>query len=82
MSRVDAAYASGNAAEAQINFEEARSSWNKISAAVSAREAQAALLVWDFLGGKLKSGAPAAEVNSTVYTMLEELSEDIAGQLK
>jgi hypothetical protein len=82
LSRVDAAYASGDAPEAQTNFEEARSSWNKISAAIAAREAQEAQLVWDSLGGKLKSGAPPAEVNSTVYGILEQLNEDIAGQLK
>jgi hypothetical protein len=38
LSRVDAAYALGNAADSQTKFEEARSSWNNILPALSARE--------------------------------------------
>lgn len=62
LSSLDAAYASGNTAAALTKLEEARSGWNKISPAISARE--------------------AAEVNSNVYSILEELSEDIAGELR
>ena len=58
------------------------SSWNKVSPALSAREAREAQLLFDSLETQLKSGAPAVEVNSTVYGMLEELSEDIAGELR
>jgi len=79
---VDTAYASGNAAEAQTKFEEARSAWNKVAPTISAREAREAQLMFDGLGAKLKSGAPAADVKSTVSGMLEELSEDIAGELR
>ena len=82
LSSVDAAYASGNAAEAEAKFEEATSSWNKVSPALSAREAREAQLLFDSLKTKLKSRASAPEVNSTVYGMLEELSEDIAGELR
>jgi hypothetical protein len=38
--------------------------------------------LFDTLETKLKNGAPAEEVNSTVYVMLEELSEDIAAELR
>jgi hypothetical protein len=79
---VDTAYASGNAAEAQTKFEEARSNWNKVAPAISAREAREAQLLFDSLGGKLKDGAPAAQVKSTVSGMLEELREDIARELR
>jgi hypothetical protein len=79
---VDTAYASGNAAEAQTKFNEARSTWNKVAPAISAREAREAQLLFDSLGTKLKSGAPATEVKSTVSGMLEELNEDIAGELR
>jgi hypothetical protein len=76
---VDTTYASGNAAEAQQKFEEARSNWNKVAPAISAREAQ---LLFASLGSKLKDGAPAAQVKSTVSGMLEELREDIARELR
>ena len=79
---VDTAYASGNAAEAQTKFEEARSNWNKIAPVISAREAREQQLLFDSLGSKLKEGAPAAQVKSTVSGMLEELREDIARELR
>jgi hypothetical protein len=44
-----------------------------------AREAQ---LLFDSLEAKLKGGVPAAELNSNVYSLLEELREDVAGELK
>ena len=80
--RVDIAYASGNAAEAQTGFEQARSIWNRVAPAISTREAREAQLMFDGLGAKLKSGAPPADVKSTVSGMLEELSEDIADELR
>ena len=79
---VDTAYASGNAAEAQTKFEEARSNWDKVAPAISAREAREAQLLFDSLGNKLKDGAPPAQVKSTVSGMLEELREDIARELR
>ena len=79
---VDTAYASGNAAEARTKFEEARSSWNKVAPVISAREAREQQLLFDSLGSKLKDGAPAAQVKSTVSGMLEELREDIARELR
>ena len=79
---VDTAYASGNAAEAQTRFSEAKTSWDKVAPAISAREAREAQLLFDSLGTKLKSGAPPADVKSTVSGMLEELREDIAGELR
>jgi hypothetical protein len=79
---VDTAYASGNSAEAQTRFEQARTGWQKVSPAISAREAREAQLLFDSLGGKLKNGAPAKEVKSTVSGMLEELREDIAQELR
>jgi len=44
-----------------------------------AREVQ---LLFDSLETKLKGGVPAAEVDSNVYSLLEELREDVAGELK
>jgi hypothetical protein len=79
---VDTAYASGNSAEAQTKFEEARSTWNKIAPTISAREAREAQLLFDSLGKKLQANAPATEVKSTVSGMLEELREDIARELR
>jgi hypothetical protein len=79
---VDTAYASGNAAEAQSKYEEARSNWDKVAPAISAREAREQQLLFDSLGKKLKDGAPAEDVKSTVSGMLEELREDIARELR
>ena len=45
---VDTAYASGNAAEAQTKFEEARSNWDKVAPVISAREAREAQLLFEF----------------------------------
>ena len=79
---VDTAYASGNAAEAQTKFEEARANWDKIAPVISAREAREQQLLFDSLGKKLKDGAPPKDVKSTVSGMLEELREDIARKLR
>jgi hypothetical protein len=81
LSGVDAAYTSGNTNEARSNLEEATFSWNKVSAAISKREAREPKLLLTSLDSKLRGGAPAAEVNSTIYIVLEELSEDIAAEL-
>ena len=78
----DTAYASGNAAEAQTKFEEARSNWDKVAPVISAREAREAQLLFDSLGKKLKDGAPPAQIKSTVSGMLEEFREDIARELR
>src|SRR3954452_10983651 len=59
---VDTAYASGNAAEAQTKFQEARSAWDKVAPTISAREAREAQLLFDSLGKKLQASAPATEV--------------------
>jgi len=82
---VDTSYASGNAAEAQTKFEQARSAWNKVAPAISAREAREAReaqLLFDSLGKKLQANAPATDVKSTVSGMLEELNDDIARELR
>jgi hypothetical protein len=79
---VDTAYASGNAAEAQSKYEEARSNWDKVAPSISAREAREQQLLFDSLGKKLKDGAPPKDVKSTVSGMLEELREDIARELR
>jgi hypothetical protein len=79
---VDTAYASGNATEAQTRFEQAKSAWNHVAPAISAREAREAQLLFDSLGTKLQKGAPPADVKKTVSGMLEELNEDIAGELR
>ena len=79
---VDTAYASGNAAEAQTRFREARAEWNGLAPRISAREAREQQLLFDSLDKQLKSGAPATEVKSTVSGMLDELREDIGRELR
>lgn len=79
---VDTAYASGNAAEAQTRFRQARAAWNSVSPRISAREAREQQLLFDLLGNQLKSGAPATKVKSTISGMVEELHEDIERELR
>jgi hypothetical protein len=79
---VDTAYASGNAAEAQTRFEEARSAWNEVAPSISAREAREQQLLLDSLGDQLKNSAPATRVKSTISGMLGELREDIERELR
>jgi hypothetical protein len=79
---VDTAYASGNSAEALTRFQQARSSWNKVSPRISAREAREAQLLFDSLDSQLKSSAPATKVRSTIAGMLDELREDIERELR
>jgi hypothetical protein len=79
---VDTAYASGNTAEAQTRFTEARSAWNSVAPKISAREAREQQLLFDSLDNQLKSGAPATKVKSTVSGMIGELHEDIERELR
>jgi hypothetical protein len=79
---VDTAYASGNSAEAQSRFDQARSAWDRVSPSISAREAREAQLMFESLGNQLKSSVPPTQVKSTVAGMLDELREDIEGELR
>ena len=79
---VDTAYASGNATEAQTRFREARAAWNGVAPKISAREAREQQILFDSLDQQLKSGAPAAQVKSTVSGMVEELHEVIERELR
>jgi len=63
-------------------LQEATFGWSKVSAAISEREARQPKLLLDSLDSKLRRGAPAAEVNSTIYIVLEELGENIAAELR
>ena len=79
---VDTAYASGNAAEAETRFREARAAWDSVAPRISAREAREQQLLFDSLDKQLKSGAPATKVKSTVSGMIGELHEDIERELR
>jgi hypothetical protein len=79
---VDVSYAAGNAAEAQARFGEALSGWNRISRLISAREAREQQLLFDSLGNQLKTSVPATEIESTITGMIDELNDDIRGELK
>jgi hypothetical protein len=81
LSGVYAAYTSGSTNEAPSKLGEATFSWNKVSVAIS-KQAREPKLLLNSLDSKLRSSAPAAEMNSTIYIMLEELSEDIAAELR
>ena len=72
----------GNTAEAQSKYDTAKSKWTGVSTAISAREAREVQLLFQSLGSKLASKAPASEVKRTVNGMMEELDEDIKSELR
>lgn len=79
---LDTAYASGNTAEAQTDFDAAKRDWDTVAPKISAREAREAQLLFDNLATKLKTNAPANDVHNVVTGMVEELNSDIGSELK
>ena len=79
---VETSYAAGNAGEAQAKFTEALATWNRISRLISGREAREQQLLFDSLANQLKTSEPATRIKATVTGMVEELNDDIAGELK
>jgi uridylate kinase len=79
---VDTSYTADNTAEAQAKFAEALSTWNRISPLISAREAREQQLLFDSLASQLKSSVPAPQIKATVTGMVDELNDDIAGELR
>jgi hypothetical protein len=81
LTALDTAYASGNTAEAQSDFDTANSEWKSVSANISAREGREVQLLFESLQTKLKSKASAKEVSKTVHGTVRELREDIGREL-
>jgi uncharacterized membrane protein YdfJ with MMPL/SSD domain len=79
---LDTAYASGNTAEAQADFDAAKRDWDAVSPKISAREAREAQLLFDDLAAKLKTNAPANEIGLVARGLAGELKTDIGSQLK
>jgi hypothetical protein len=78
----DTAYVSGNGAEAQAQFDKAKSNWDMVSPAISKREAREAQLLFDSLGAQLKAGSPPTKVKSMIDSMLRELRSDTGRELQ
>ena len=79
---VDTAYASGNTAEAQSDFDAANNEWKSLSSRISAREAREVQLLFESLQTKLKEKASAKEVSRVVRGTVGELREDIGRELR
>jgi hypothetical protein len=79
---LDTAYASGNTAEAQSNYDTANNEWKSLSSKISARESREVQLLFESLQTKLRDKAPAKDVSRVVRGTLEELREDIRRELK
>jgi hypothetical protein len=79
---VDTAYASGNAAEAATRYTDAKSSWDKVSPLISAREARESQLLYDSLGKLITSSAPPKKVSATISAMLGESLADVSRELR
>ena len=78
---VDTAYASGNTAEAQSNFDTANNEWKSVSSKISARESREVQLLFDSLQTKLKDKAAPKEISRVVHGTVRELREDIGREL-
>ena len=82
LTALDTAYASGNTAEAQSDFDTANNEWKSVSSKISARESREVQLLFDSIQTKLKDKASAKEISRVVHGTLEELREDIGRELR
>jgi len=82
LTAVDTAYASGNTAEAQSDFDTANNEWKSVSSKISARESREVQLLFDSIQTKLKSKAAPKEISKVVRGTVEELREDIGRELR
>ena len=78
---LDTAYASGNTAEAQSDFDTANTEWKSVSSKISARESREVQLLFDSIQTKLKDKVSPKELSKVVHGTLEELREDIGREL-
>jgi hypothetical protein len=78
---VDTAYASGNTAEAQNDFDTANNEWKSVSSKISARESREVQLLFESLQTKLKDKAAPKEISRVVHGTVRELREDIGREL-
>jgi hypothetical protein len=78
---LDTAYASGNTAEAQSDFDTANSEWKSVSSKISARESREVQLLFESIQTKLKDKVSPKELSKVVRGTLEELREDIGREL-
>ena len=78
---LDTAYASGNTAEAQNDFDTANSEWKSVSSKISARESREVQLLFESIQTKLKDKVSPKELSKVVHGTLEELREDIGREL-
>ena len=78
---LDTAYASGNTAEAQSDFDTANNEWKSVSSKISARESREVQLLFESIQTKLKDKVSPKELSKVVRGTLEELREDIGREL-
>ena len=81
LTALDTAYASGNTAEAQSDFDTANSEWKSVSSKISARESREVQLLFDSLQTKLKDKVAPKEISRVVHGTVRELREDIGREL-
>jgi uncharacterized membrane protein len=81
LTAVDTAYASGNMAEAQSDFDTANNEWKSVSSKISARESREVQLLFDSLQTKLKDKEAPKEISRIVHGTVRELREDIGREL-
>jgi hypothetical protein len=82
LTALDTAYASGNTAEAQSDFDTANSEWKSVSSKISARESREVQLLFESIQTKLKDKASPKEISKVVRGTVEELREDIGRELR
>jgi hypothetical protein len=79
---VELAYAIRDFDLAQTRYQQAKAAWGELKLSISVRSARDGEQLFDALGAQLEVGAPTREVRSTVLSMLAELDETIAVELK
>jgi hypothetical protein len=79
---VELAYAIRDFDLAQTRYRQAKAAWGELKLSIPFRSQHDEEQLFDALGAQLEAGAPAREVRSTVLSMLAELDETIAVELK
>ena len=78
---LDAAYASGDVAEAQSDLDEAKADWRKVVPAATVQDQSDIRVRFDRLTQNLSSRASAKTVSDDVKAVTGELDHDVAPRL-
>jgi hypothetical protein len=78
LQELDAAYASGDAAEAHSDLGKAKADWRKVVPAATVQDQSDIQIKFDRLDHSLSSKAPAQTVSDSIRAFVAELHHDVA----